>query len=279
MEKSRMKRKYTRIPLLLLALIITLLLSVSSVSAATPTIKLNKTSAVLYLKEQKTIQLKATVTGPSTKVTWKSSNPAIASVGSKGKVTAKKTGKVTITAKANGKTAKCTITVKKYNVTDVKMSSKLDSKGTKVTYTLEGKTKSGKTVWTYTSAAYTAAQLSDLQFKVFKNYVYVLEGKYFIKLNKSTGKTAVRTKVWDGYGSPIMYIDSKGTLYATHYYSYAEQPPYSYYYLYKISSSGKLIWRDTLKTKLFWPCKIESRNGKLVISFEGDDGGSMTHKL
>lgn len=73
-------------------------------------------------------------------------------------------------------------------------------------------------------AACTAAQLSDLDFKVFKNYVHVLEGNYFIKLNKTTGKTAV-------------------------------------------------------KTQFYWPCKIESQSRKLVISFEGDNGGSMTHAL
>lgn len=73
-------------------------------------------------------------------------------------------------------------------------------------------------------AACTAAQRNDLEFEVFKNYVYILEGNYFIKLNKAAGKTAV-------------------------------------------------------KTQFYWPCKIESRSGKLVISFEGDDGGSMTHKL
>lgn len=46
-----------------------------------------------------------------TKATWKSSNTKVATVSSKGKVTAKKKGTTTITAKANGKTYKCKITV------------------------------------------------------------------------------------------------------------------------------------------------------------------------
>ena len=48
------------------------------------------------------------------KITWSSSNKNIATVSSKGKVKAKKAGKVTITAKtSNGKKVKCTVTVKK----------------------------------------------------------------------------------------------------------------------------------------------------------------------
>lgn len=78
-----------------------------------PSIKLNKTSAAIYTSGTKTVKLKATVKGASAKVTWKSSNRNIATVDSGGKVTAKKAGKVTITAKANGKTAKCKVTVKK----------------------------------------------------------------------------------------------------------------------------------------------------------------------
>lgn len=46
-----------------------------------------------------------------TKATWKSSNPKVATVSSKGKVTAKKKGTTTITAKTNGKTYQCKVTV------------------------------------------------------------------------------------------------------------------------------------------------------------------------
>lgn len=56
--------------------------------------------------------LKATVKGPSKQIKWKSSNKKIATVNSKGKVVVKKTGNVTVTAKANGITAKSTILVK-----------------------------------------------------------------------------------------------------------------------------------------------------------------------
>lgn len=77
-----------------------------------PSIKLNKTSATIYISGNKTAQLKASVYGKNKTVTWKSTNNKIASVDKKGKVTARKVGAVTITAKANGVSAKCKIIVK-----------------------------------------------------------------------------------------------------------------------------------------------------------------------
>ena len=72
-------------------------------------IKLNTNKITLEVGE--TATLVPTVVGKSQKVTWKSGNKKIATV-SNGVITAKKAGKVTITAKANGKTAKCIVTVK-----------------------------------------------------------------------------------------------------------------------------------------------------------------------
>lgn len=73
-------------------------------------IKLNKTKATLKIGNSLT--LKATVTGNSQKVTWWSSNWKVASVSKTGKVTAKKAGTATITAKANGVTTTFKVTVK-----------------------------------------------------------------------------------------------------------------------------------------------------------------------
>lgn len=72
------------------------------------TIKLNKKSVTLT--KGKTTTLK--VTGTKKKVKWSSSNKKIATVSSKGKVTAKKAGTTYINAKVNGKTLKCKVTVK-----------------------------------------------------------------------------------------------------------------------------------------------------------------------
>jgi uncharacterized protein YjdB len=92
--------------------------NICKVTVAKPTLKLNATKATLYHKGSKNkTTLKATVTGASKTVTWKSSNTKVATVGKTGVVTAKKKGSATITATANGVTAKATITVKNATLT------------------------------------------------------------------------------------------------------------------------------------------------------------------
>ena len=75
-------------------------------------ITLNKTSATM--KKGDTLQLSATVSpsdATNKTVTYKSSNTAVATVSSSGKVTAKGAGTATITATAGSKSATCSITV------------------------------------------------------------------------------------------------------------------------------------------------------------------------
>ena len=78
-------------------------------------LKLNKTT--LSLNTGKSERLIATLepkTVTEKNITWTSSNGNIASVDKNGKITAKKVGNITITAKtSNGKTAKCTVKVGK----------------------------------------------------------------------------------------------------------------------------------------------------------------------
>mgnify|MGYP002921889659 FL=1 len=64
-------------------------------------------ASTLKLTPKQTYMLKVTVRGNSNRVTWRSSNSAVASVSSRGKVTAKKRGTSTITATANGVSARC----------------------------------------------------------------------------------------------------------------------------------------------------------------------------
>lgn len=79
-----------------------------TVEAATK-IKLNKTKATLVAGN--TLQLK--LSKKTGKVTWSSSKKSVATVSKQGKVTAKKKGTATITAKMSGKKYNCKITVKK----------------------------------------------------------------------------------------------------------------------------------------------------------------------
>lgn len=83
-----------------------------TISAPTK-VTVNKTA--LTLKKGKTYTLKPSVypLGVYTKLIYKSSNTSVASVSSKGKITAKNKGKATITIKtSNNKTVKCVVTVK-----------------------------------------------------------------------------------------------------------------------------------------------------------------------
>lgn len=82
------------------------LLTLEQASAAT--VKLNKTKASLYVGEKVTLKM----VGTSAKPTFTSSNKAVAAVSKTGKVTSKKVGTATITAKVKGKSYKCKITVK-----------------------------------------------------------------------------------------------------------------------------------------------------------------------
>ena len=108
-----MKRKTGFLICILTVCMICLSFCENTYAAAKKTsIKLNKSKAIIYTSGNRTVQLKATVKGASKKVTWKSSNKKVATVSPKGRVTAKKTGVVVITAKANGKIAKCNVTVK-----------------------------------------------------------------------------------------------------------------------------------------------------------------------
>ena len=79
------------------------------------------------------------------KGTWKSSNKKVATVTSKGKITAKKAGTCTITGKVNGKTYKCKITVKNKTLT-VSKSSVSIKKGKSTTVTAKA-TPSATVKW------------------------------------------------------------------------------------------------------------------------------------
>lgn len=120
-----------------------------TVTVKKPTITLDAKSLSLYKGDK--VTLHATVKGKSRKVTWKSSKKSVATVNSDGKITAKKKGTVTITATANGVTAKCKVTVKQYYTKDQaeKGLKKYVSKNetTNYYYFYEGKSGDEYTFW------------------------------------------------------------------------------------------------------------------------------------
>ncbi|MFQ9514440.1 MAG: leucine-rich repeat protein [Eubacterium sp.] len=80
---------------------------------------ISKKKAKLYYGDSLKLKVKG-----SGKVSWSSSKPSVATVSSKGKVKAKKSGKVTIRAKVNGKTLKCKVTVKNPKISNSSITLK-----------------------------------------------------------------------------------------------------------------------------------------------------------
>ncbi len=156
-------------------------------------VKLNKSSAKVYAGQ--TYQLKATVSpsdASNKKVSWTSSDTKIATVNSKGLVTAKKPGVAYITCKTDNKgfTAKCKITVQKLIKTkSVKLNktklSLYDGKYYQLKATVSPSDASVKTV-TYKSSNTSVATVSS------KGKIYAVKpGTATITCTtKDTGKTA-----------------------------------------------------------------------------------------
>lgn len=112
-----MKRTKKQLLLFTFILILTLFLpSVTPFSmTAKAAVKLNTKKKNISVGE--TYQL--TVKGTTKKIKWSSSNSAIVKVNQKGKITAKKSGTATITAKIGSKKLKCTVNVKSVSETDI----------------------------------------------------------------------------------------------------------------------------------------------------------------
>ena len=114
-----------------LALISLALLTSCGPDANKPTpevtsITLQKNTATLYTGDK--LELIATVSPADVKVTFSSSNTAVATVCEKGVVKAIAPGTATITAQAGDKKATCTVTVVATKTKNVTLLNKLDSK-------------------------------------------------------------------------------------------------------------------------------------------------------
>lgn len=99
-----------------------------------PTIRLNRSAATIYTKASRTVLLTATVNGvrvSGSRAAWSSSNQKVATVSRSGVVSARRKGTAVITARANGKSVSCRITVKNPTMRLTKKSARI-KKGKKV---------------------------------------------------------------------------------------------------------------------------------------------------
>ena len=90
----------------------------NSINAPQVSLMLDKDSASVVCG--KNTSVKATLRESTAPITWKSSNNKVATVDSKGKITARMAGQATITASAAGKSADCVVTVLYKDVTSSK---------------------------------------------------------------------------------------------------------------------------------------------------------------
>lgn len=103
----------------------------SNVTASAATIKISKKKATLIKGQSVTLK----IAGTKSKIAWKSSNKKVASISLNGKVTAKKKGNATITAKIGKKKLICKITVENPSISNKKITLK---KGEETTLKING---------------------------------------------------------------------------------------------------------------------------------------------
>jgi len=103
-------------------------------------IKISKTKTTMYVGNTLSLKLKG---AKAESVKWKSSDPDILTVSSKGKLTALKKGTATITATYNEKKYKCIVTIK-----DAKLSERSLTLAVGQGFNLEALNTSGKVKWT-----------------------------------------------------------------------------------------------------------------------------------
>lgn len=188
---------------LVLALVAPSVLPVQSAPVtvqAASTVKLNKTKVTLIKGQSVTLK----ITGTSKKVTWSTSNKKVATVTSKGKVTAAGKGSATITAKVNGKKYNCKVTVETPAISKTSVSVqryrtctlKMSGTSQKVTWST-----SNKDVATVNSKGKVTAKKEGTATITAK----VLGKKYNCKVK------VVTNKVYNNVQKVRKYIDKNGS--------------------------------------------------------------------
>lgn len=192
-----------------LMLALAMVISVAVIPSSAATVKISKTSVTLVKGYSTTL----TISGTSKTVTWSSQDSTIASVSSKGKVTAKKNGTTYIIAKVNGQNFKCKVKVVNGKISSSKTSVTLDKgKSVKVKITAVGShsiaaSSSNKNVakaswnnakWDGNSIYLTIKGVSagETKIKVYsKSYPNSVYKYITVKVNRSSSGTSNKTTV------------------------------------------------------------------------------------
>ena len=256
-----------------------------AVTVKTKPVKLSQSSVTLNAGKKFTLK----VTGASGKVKWSSSKKSVATVSSKGVVTAKKAGKAVIYAKVNGKTCKCAFTVKKKNaVAKTVVGSKTVTESNNVSTIGKVKTsldpamlkknakltlKSVSNLPKLSDAKMKAYDFSLSGAKVSSSNVAVLE----IPLTLKKGQQAVagyyneKKKKWESV--PCSYSDGKVSIIASHFSTYGAGAVSSSYFVYNDGTTME-------KLLSYWAPASPSITGEeaLKVTSESLKNGSVASK-
>lgn len=219
--------KYGRAKKFLYAFLVLLTMGVFAMALpAQAAVKLSNTKVTLDQGEKKTLKVK----GTAKKVTWSSSNKSIASVSSKGVVTAKKAGTAKITAKVGSKKYTCKVTVRKVRLSassakiarTEKLKLKLIGTKSKVTWVSSNKkiaavsssgTVTGKKTGKATITAKAGGKKYTCKVTVVKcrisetSAVLTLKGKLKLKTYGLSGKVT-----WSSSNKKAATVTSKGVV-------------------------------------------------------------------
>ena len=162
-----------------------------------PSVKLDKTS--LALTKGKTYTLKTAVTGTNKAISWSSSNASVASVDKNGKVTAKTKGTATITAKVNGVSASCKVTVNEPVKTIIKLDKTKVTLGAGEPCTLKATVSpSQKVTWTSSNPKLVKVD-SNGKLTVTKNIFNYFEVEQTVKITAKAGNATAICTVTTNY--------------------------------------------------------------------------------
>ncbi len=195
-------------------------------------VKINKSKYTMNVGEKYTLKMK----GTKKKVKWSTSNKKVATVNSKGKVTAKKKGTATITAKVGNKKYKCKIKVEKPTINK---NSKTLNVGEK--YTLKIKGTSQKVKWS-TSNKKVATVNSKGKVTAKKKGTATITAKVGNKKIKAKIKVTekVNENEYDNsFDKLSKYIENYGYINkdGNYVYSYTYNSNYKFYMLYDDSAN------------------------------------------
>lgn len=165
------------------------------------------------------------------------------------------TGNSTVVKAASKKVVKVT---HKYKLKDGGMKRKV---------TLYGKAKDGTTVWKFFSPYLVCTELSDNEYFINKNTVYLFSDKLYA-INKATGK--VKWTYKNAPYSPAVSFDKKGNIYYTGWYSDD---------LIGLSLKGKVKFKTKLPARYMWPGKVKVASEKIKVSVVTADEEQIDYEL